>query len=697
MPFIPKSVKYLSKSEAKETYATKDDLENELGNKANKSELFKGIHVNGGTGIINVGSRITPGYLFFNTPGEGIKITKGNNGPDDAVNISLDTDYIATKEDLDSKANDSSVFKKFIFDDGFNSRKVFEASSKISPNTMGVYFGNSSNPHFKITQPSPENLLSVQINTDVIATKESVDSLKSDFDSLLNDENLNDSFDTLKEVDTWIKNHESEAADIISDINSINTTLTNIDEYITPTIGVTYNAEHIDLSFHAKNLEGEDRGFIKSIPTATQTHSGVISKTDKIKLDSLNIKSDEVEETYTIDEQSKSVKLSEYDGGKVVYPITLSKNVYNEDGSTLEHTIANLPNIYGEEVVELPEVNNEKISRDELSKDLFIKLWIARGDFTHIKVSDYDKENDDFILNELRFKFDEAIDVYEASLPKYMSGLSNNSGFEVAPYYNHTGLIVRTVFPTRGYGNCYYKFTYTYCSKLQTINMIDGYGFNHDGINLVSGWFDGTFYSCNDLERILTVIQPRKDITENTFHMCYKLKDVKILLNFVATPKIENIDLSGAPQLSYESIKYLVDNKTIENVVTVKLNPYIYAKVYNGDCLFNEDDYVSTALNNVGIYGLIANNAPVVKWNRTDNVKDFTKEDIGNVVWMKLRPNDSSYYAWAIATISAVEDDYVETTNLYCSRDIPFVKPDNQEEWDAIKELALTKNIMFTV
>lgn len=85
-------------------------------------------------------------------------------------------------------------------------------------------------PDNGINVSSDSNILSIGLNTDYVATREYVDSVKT---SILGSEELNDSYDTLQEVADWIDSHSDEAANIISDVNSLQQWKTGIDDKLT--------------------------------------------------------------------------------------------------------------------------------------------------------------------------------------------------------------------------------------------------------------------------------------------------------------------------------------------------------------------------------------------------------------------------------------------------------------------------------
>lgn len=136
----------------------------------------------------------------------------------------------------------------------------------------------------EITQVN-QNLNELQQNISQVYT-----SLKDDFDALLNEENLNDSFDSLKEVDTWIKSHEGETLNIIQDINNLNTKVESIPSYnraFVASLSINENTENT-LTIRGTTWGRNGSGYTNvTIKAATNEKAGVMSASDKQALDNL--------------------------------------------------------------------------------------------------------------------------------------------------------------------------------------------------------------------------------------------------------------------------------------------------------------------------------------------------------------------------------------------------------------------------
>lgn len=150
-------------------------------------------------------------------------------------------------------------------------------SSKLTVSSITTFTHN-------ITAP---NITTIENKLEEVT--EATDELKADFNSLLNDENLNDSFDTLKEVDTWIKNHEGEAANMLGGLNSING---KIDDLVAK--GYSYKPglvntteSSVQLPMYKVTLYGVGPSVVDyniPFPIATERQAGMMTAEDKKKL-----------------------------------------------------------------------------------------------------------------------------------------------------------------------------------------------------------------------------------------------------------------------------------------------------------------------------------------------------------------------------------------------------------------------------
>lgn len=267
-----------------------------------------------------------PGILFKADDGEGFI-------------IAADTDYLATKEDLESKADDSDVIKRF------NIIDKESGNPGMSLTSVGGTFGFVPREGIIInsaTIPGQFSRLNISADTNYLATRTYVDD-KINF--LVNSEGeLEDSFDTLKEVDTWIKEHEGEAAEIISKQNSFDEWKNKLNSLtVLYSVKPVYYADKCYLQQGSNRLlDGSSLGSSIEFNAATHTTAGVMSATDKVKLDSLNVVSVEIEEDYVPDAQARPVKLVDANDEKTVFPATLMDCVLDTEGNNLKDEIDSL-------------------------------------------------------------------------------------------------------------------------------------------------------------------------------------------------------------------------------------------------------------------------------------------------------------------------------------------------------------------
>lgn len=181
-------------------------------------------------------------------------------------------------EGVEKVADDSKVIKSIL---------LSKQPNPILPDTSGrlMVVGDDN---ISLTDLSGHGL-SIAVNTDKIATIEYVDSIKT---SILGSEELNESYDTLQEVAEWIESHSDEAADIINKQNAIERwkeTIKTANQYI-GSLSSTHTADDVSITSTKYNLTS-DIPFVPdtelTINPATSEKAGVMSATDKIKLDSI--------------------------------------------------------------------------------------------------------------------------------------------------------------------------------------------------------------------------------------------------------------------------------------------------------------------------------------------------------------------------------------------------------------------------
>ncbi|MCH5166938.1 MAG: hypothetical protein J1F35_03510 [Erysipelotrichales bacterium] len=156
----------------------------------------------------------------LNTSSQGIEF----DGPNGEV-LTFDystfnniTNNISKLSGITKVAEDSDIVNQIIF-----TSDKSEYSAIGDKKIIELFLSNGLE-----VRKDEDNYIDLYIDTDVISTRKYVDD-KINF--LVNEEGqLEDTFDTLKEVDTWIKSHEGEAASLIKDINTLKDEIKNLKE-----------------------------------------------------------------------------------------------------------------------------------------------------------------------------------------------------------------------------------------------------------------------------------------------------------------------------------------------------------------------------------------------------------------------------------------------------------------------------------
>ena len=240
---------------------------------------------------------------------------------------------------------------------------------------------------------------------------------------------------------------------------------------------------------------------------------------------------------------AKLTELKARDTGEVLYPKTVTTNVYTEDGQRLNDKldqkadIEDLSNVLAEQVIDPPlldEIN--LLTREEIKKDLFIDQWDNAWTVNNVVYGKYDPENAPdtehvFRGNDIWMTYNEAITV--------MREYSGSSFLSESRYCN---CISKTLPPiTTSNGN----FAYTP---------------------------DNAFFNCANLEVICFNPTAYVPVGERMFSRCYKLrkiingairgsKDVfsnlPLLEYLMVRPRI-SLNFSESSKLNYESILYKI-------------------------------------------------------------------------------------------------------------------------------------------
>lgn len=216
-------------------------------------------------------------------------------------------------------------------------------------------------------------------------------------------------------------------------------------------------------------------------------------------------------------------------------------------------------------------INSDKLYVSEITKkQAFIDLWNDRCNFNNVYIyGKYDPDNapdadHPFFLNELWFTYKDAVNIFNASGPKYC---------EPPLKYTHTYPNVKTIIPSACYGGSDHR-TYDYCVLIENIAFVDGYMAGQNKYQHISGNFG--FYQCVSLKRVLNPIQPSTNLSASAFQGCYNLYELKLHLG---NEYCTSADLRNVPKWSLDSVRYTVEHKTIEPTVTITVHPDVYAKL----------------------------------------------------------------------------------------------------------------------
>lgn len=235
-----------------------------------------------------------------------------------------------------------------------------------------------------------------------------------------------------------------------------------------------------------------------------------------------------------------------------------------------------------EEVVDedtFPEI--ETLTREDLSKDLFIKLWKFRGYVNATYYAGYDEETGYFTLNGINdIPFEEAIKIYILSLDKrhvYRLPHTLDRVYET----NWGGILwyhkVRTLMPVGYVERVSSQSTFQGGVNLEVIQLIP-----YDSPCLHN--LTSTFYNCPRLREIKGDIwvepyyyHTQQTISTQCFFNCTALESIRI------RRLCKSIDFQWSPLLNLESLKYMIEyaefKEGVNPVITITVHPDVYAKI----------------------------------------------------------------------------------------------------------------------
>lgn len=229
-----------------------------------------------------------------------------------------------------------------------------------------------------------------------------------------------------------------------------------------------------------------------------------------------------------------------------------------------------LSNVFAEEPLtpdNFPDIDT--YTREELKKDLFIDKWKARISLYFSSetrdIDGYDASTDEFILNGLRFSYADALMIYICSVT--IIGQTNY-------LYMIQTLPVKTLFwplISMEYGKSLSSM-FIQQSNLEILQIQSGFS-----NKIYARYINRMFEECTRLREIRGIIDlsAAKSASENTaaFKKCFALEEVRLSKIMVG------INFSDSPNLSRDSISYMITNAANTADITITVHPDVFAKL----------------------------------------------------------------------------------------------------------------------
>ncbi len=202
-------------------------------------------------------------------------------------------------------------------------------------------------------------------------------------------------------------------------------------------------------------------------------------------------------------------------------------------------------------------------SVDEAKKAVFIDLWKnAVGSY-----GGYDESTGLFSLNGLTdITYAQAVTIYNQT-NQFMGAMRGGK-------YAHCTF--RTNIPNRSIYNSASSVSYTYAFRNNTaVEVIKG---NYGTSGVTPTTLIDAFYGCTSL-RVIDMVFNCNSITTQTnfsnsvFGRCAALEEVRLRNVRV------NVDLSACPNISYESLEYLLNNAANTDRIDIKVHSTVYDKI----------------------------------------------------------------------------------------------------------------------
>lgn len=270
---------------------------------------------------------------------------------------------------------------------------------------------------------------------------------------------------------------------------------------------------------------------------------------------------------------AKITELKERNTGEVLYPKTVTTNVFTESGTKLSQELdnkaskADLSNVIGEEVIDNPlleEINT--LTREEIKKDLFIDMWNeAVGTY-----GTYNEETDLFELNGITdIGWDEALRIHA-----YCSGWHKNVANEQVVGKLSDKINIRTAYPIFYAGG---NPTLSLSALAHSNSKIEAIRLAHDNTpDKIVTSLRYAFYGCTKLKHIygtIILLNATSITVNNAFTNCRELVTVYIKgLN-------ASLNLNNCSKLSLDSLQFMIDNAANTTDITITVHPDVYAKL----------------------------------------------------------------------------------------------------------------------
>ncbi len=203
---------------------------------------------------------------------------------------------------------------------------------------------------------------------------------------------------------------------------------------------------------------------------------------------------------------------------------------------------------------------------DSAKELLFRDLW----DDTCGSYGKYNTETGSYELNGLTdITYEQALEIYNSGMFSPIGG-----SVETRQYCGNTG--IRTNLPYRGTYNAFsgqlqnFRLMFFNCTSIETIRLMRLSDYSESQKAQV-GNADMMFYGCTKLRNVYTVLYfGQASNTSNAFYGCSALEEIRI--GGLKAP----LSFKDSPNLSKESIMYLIQNSEATEAITVTLHATAY-------------------------------------------------------------------------------------------------------------------------